>query len=427
MLQKIIHTLGSRLIIAILNLLLLFLTTRILGAEIKGLISVFILNISIGTIISGFIGGPAIVYLVPRQSIIKIIVINLLWSVIAVIGLTALLFHFEFLVDISLEQFIRIGIFECILTALLMVFLGLEKIKTHNIVSILKILFINSILLVSILFGEKTFDAFLIAYEVSLLISIVISVIKVIQVKHGSKISSTWSETIKAGIKYGGTVQLGNLAQLLNYRAGFYAIELIISPLDVAIIRIGIYSASLQIAESLWQFTRSVNTVQYASISNISNRLKAVEISLKLVRLNYAVTTIGVIFLALIPTSFYTSIFGTDFSEIKQHFLYLSPGILALAFGGGINHYFAGIGKHRFNTFSSMIGLLVTLILVYPLVRQFGTYGAAITSTIVYIVQASIQVVIFWKTENVGLQAFLLSKNDVYELREKLRIIWNRI
>lgn len=397
-----------------------------MGAEVKGMISLLVLNLSIATMISGFIGGPAIVYLTPRNSIPKLFIANFIWSLISAGIVTALLFWSELMSTLEPLRFFRMAFAECLIVTNLMLLLGKERITAHNLIQIFKTLFTVALLGVFLYIFESDFALFVDAYETSLVFTLIISTILILPYLNDDK-TSTLMNTIKASFSYGSIVQVGNLAQLLNYRISYYVLELIISPPQVALIRIGIFSAALQIAEALWQFTRSVNTVQYASLSNISDRVKGLEISFKLVRLNYSVTGLGILILILIPSSLYGYVLGSEFGEIKNHLFCLAPGIFALAFGGGINHFFAGMGQHRFNTYSSMLGLIISVALVYPFVSALGTYGAAITSSIVYTFQAGIQCVFLIKTDRIQFHRFLIKKSDIRELARSLRSFWNRI
>tara|TARA_B110000046_G_scaffold64575_1_gene72055 strand:- start:2736 stop:4028 length:1293 start_codon:yes stop_codon:yes gene_type:complete len=425
LINKIAHTLGSRFIVAIFNLVLLFITTRIMGAEMKGLISLFILNLSLTSIISGFIGGPAIVYLAPRQSIGKIFSVNIVWILITVSLTSIVLLQLGMMTSIEPIRFFRLAFMECLIVTLSMVLLGREKITTHNIIQVVKVATSVVLLAVFLKVNDDDFLSFLNAYEISLLITAVLSIIYSFKFLKPNGISS-WVQTLASGFRLGSIVQTGNLAQLLNYRIGYYVLEMVISPIEIALIRIGIFSASLQIAEALWQFTRSVNTVQYASISNIQNRSQALILSLKLVRMNYAVTAIGIIFLLLIPSDFYGFAFGSEFSEIKTHFMILSPGILALAFGGGVNHYFAGLGEHRYNTTSTIVGLSVSIAIIIPLTKILGTHGAALTASIVYCVQAICQVYFLYKRDGIRPSAFYLTNQDWNSVKSLLTRLWNR-
>lgn len=411
--------------VAIFNLALLFITTRIMGAELKGLISLFILNLSLTSIISGFIGGPAIVYLAPRQSIGKIFIANTFWILITTSIVTAALVYLNMLNSVEPIRFFRMAIMECLIVTLSMTLLGKEKIKTHNWLQLTKVGITVIALILYVNFKSADFSSFLDVYEISLITTTLLSILVTFQFFKPNGIS-TWTETLTSGFKLGSIVQLGNLAQLLNYRIGYYVLELVISPIEVALIRIGIFSASLQIAEALWQFTRSVNTVQYARIANIEDRREALNLSLKLVRMNYAVTTLAIIFLLFIPSNMYALTFGPEFSEIKAHFLIISPGILALAFGGGINHYFAGLGEHRYNTISTIIGLIVSISIVFPLCKLLGTHGVALTASIVYCVQAISQLYFLKKRDAIEFSSFYLSYKDWAEVKNLIVRLWNR-
>src|SRR5690606_33036864 len=112
----------------------------------------------------------------------------------------------------------------------------------------------------------------------------------------------------------------------------------------------------------LWQFARSVSTVQYARVSNATDNHASLAISIRLGKLNYLVTTLGIGILLLIPNGLYGDLFGIEFMEIKSHLYFLSIGIIALSLSNAFSHYFAGIGKHSINTFSSIFGLILTIL-----------------------------------------------------------------
>ncbi|HAQ72036.1 MAG TPA: hypothetical protein DCR48_13775, partial [Flavobacteriales bacterium] len=223
---------------------------------------------------------------------------------------------------------------------------------------------------------------------------------------------SDFKSTIAACLKYGSLVQIGNISQLLNYRLSFYFLELLITPMPLALVRIGIYSASLQVAEALWQFAKSISTVQYSKVSNTKDKNVAIDISIKLGKLNYFATGIGIIFLLLIPASVYSSLFGAEFSEIKNHFIILAPGILALSLSNALSHYFAGVGQHKFNTQSSIFGLGITIIIGYFLIYQLGTIGAAFAASIVYVLQTIYQLAMLKRSTEVQYKDLLLGKED---------------
>ncbi|GAB5538615.1 MAG: hypothetical protein Salg2KO_07180 [Salibacteraceae bacterium] len=227
-------------------------------------------------------------------------------------------------------------------------------------------------------------------------------------------------------VKLGSIGQLGNIAQILNYRSSYYLLEWIISPPEIALIRIGIYSAAIQISEALWQFTRSVNTVQYSKISNIENRSDSIYLTVRLSRLNYFVTGLGILLLAALPNAWYTLILGPDFREVKTHFLLLSPGIFALAFSGSISQFFSGLGEYKYNTITSVFSLALTIPLGYASILWAQSFGAAMATSVVYCFQAIVLYLFMKRKDRVNVQDFFLRSDDFVLLWDKIARLWNR-
>lgn len=421
MLRKIIHTLGSRVIMALCNLALLLITTRWMGPEVKGEISLFVLYLSVSVLISGLFGGPALVYLVPRFPIRHILVQSYTWAFISAGALTLFLALTGLGSDITLGHFFRLALLENLVAGHLMILLGRDRVTSHNVLQVIKLLTSVGILAYLVYNGPKTFEQFATSYEISLWGTIGISIIELIRTSVHVSLSGTWKETLLAGWRYGAIMQLGNVSQLLNYRLSYVLLELMISPPKLALVRIGIYSAAIQISEALWQFSRSVSTVQYAAVSNQDDRNQSLQLSLRLARLNYFVTLLGVAALALIPIAWYDQVLGTGFSEVKVHFLWLAPGIIALAFSSAINHFFAGVGDVIYNTKTSVYGLVLTLLLAYPSILYFQTFGAAVATSLVYVFQAAMQFYFLHRKDGVKPIQLMVSKKDIRDFIPRMR------
>jgi O-antigen/teichoic acid export membrane protein len=418
--QKIVHTLGSRVIISMLNVVLLLISTRLLGAEVKGEVSLLVLNFSLATLVSGFLGGPALVYLTPRFPIKSLLFVNLVWTLFSVTGFLLVLVHFDLIPDIPPFRFFRMAIIESIVATNLMIILGKEDVKLHNIIQVIKLAITVILLYLFIQLRGKDLTQFVNAYEWSLIVSFIFSSLIVMRSINWGVQANQLKLTFFETLSYGSIVQFGNIAQLLNYRFSYYVLELVVSPPQQALIRIGIYSAAIQVAESLWQFTRSVNTVQYSVISNMKNRASSLALSMKLLRINYSVTFLGILVLMLIPVWGFKAIFGEEFGEIKSHILILSPGILALSFSGAINHFFSGVGDHKFNSTTSIIGLMLTIGIAYPSILYFDSLGAAAATSVVYIVQAILQIFFIKRKDKIDFKDLIISKADIDFILRKI-------
>jgi O-antigen/teichoic acid export membrane protein len=424
MFRNILQTLGSRFLIGLSNLAILLITTNLFGAEIKGEISLFVLSISIATLISGFAGGPALVYLVPRGNILSLFVINLLWSALS-IGVF-ILFIVQF-TSLSIDGFYLylIALLESTVAINLMLLLGQEKITKHNVVQLIKVLSTLGILFYMATSYDPSLELFVTAFTISVLISLALSGYFLFRSLIKEKLQLQAVELAKT-LRLGFTVQIGNLAQILNYRMSYYLLEWLISPPEVALVRIGIFSTATQISESLWQFTRSVNTVQYARIANMSDRDSSKEVTTILVRMNTIVTAMGIIVLLLVPASIYTQIIGAEFTDIKRQMWLLSPGILGLAFSGALSQFFSGIGEYQFNTITSLVTLVLSVLLAIPAISFFEIDGAAAATSIVYILQAIMLTYFFTSRERISIIEFKPKSSDISLLTRKFRGIWNR-
>ena len=397
--------------------MLLFITTRWMGAENKGLISLFVLNLSVASILSGLFGGPSLVYLAPRFSSKALITINYSWAILVSVGLTCLLFFTSLPLSIPPLYFGLLAILECITAVNLMMLLGKNKVKEHNWLQIIKVFITVVVLFVDYSFQELSFESFVRAYGISLIITSVASIVLMVRNKRITLEKTPFKIILKEALKYGSLVQIGSIAQLLNYRLSYYILELLISPPSVALIRIGIFHTSVQVAEALWQFAKSIGTVQYATVSNLRNRNEGLRISLKLAKLNYSVTGLGVLILLLIPANFYSQVLGSEFGEIKAHLYYLAPGIFILSISNAFSHFFAGVGDHRFNTYSSVFGLILTCLLIYPSIIMFGTYGAALAASTVYCLQTIYQYWHMYSKDGVHIKHLLLTIDDFAEFK----------
>ncbi len=90
------------------------------------------------------------------------------------------------------------------------------------------------------------------------------------------------------------------------------------------------------------------------------------------------------IVLLLVPESVFT-FFGKSFSGTRLIIGGLSVGIISNALSMMFSHYFAGLGKPKYNTIGSSVGLVFTLALGFWLISSYGIMGAAITASCSYL------------------------------------------
>lgn len=401
----------------LLQVALLFITTKLMGAEIKGMIGLLVLNLTLIALLAGVVGGSAMVYLVPRHRIRHLLLIGYAWSaaVVPVASFVLALSGTEGFPGYA--AFLPLALGEAFLAVHAPVLLGAKRVGAHNYSLVIKSLVtVGALAYVIWSRGNPDFDDFVQAYFSGLIAALAYSAFALLRLPNVEKPRTSAVATFRDLFKYGFPVQLGNLAQFLNYRLGFYLLEWFLLP-GAALVRIGIYAAALQVSESLLQFSRSVSIVQYAEVSNSDDRGKALKLSLQFIKLNYSVTFLGAVVLLLLPNQWYTAFLGSEFHEVKAHLILLVPGLVALSVSGGISHFFSGVGLHRLNTFASALGLLCTAAVGIPAVAFFGTYGAVVTASLAYINLVSVQYAQLRKREGVTLGDFVITAGDAADFR----------
>jgi hypothetical protein len=82
MFRKIIGTIGTRVISAVLTLLISVLNARYLGPANLGTIALLILSVTFIQLFNNFIGGGALVYMTPRAGFFKLFVSGYAWTLV---------------------------------------------------------------------------------------------------------------------------------------------------------------------------------------------------------------------------------------------------------------------------------------------------------------------------------------------------------
>ena len=82
MLKKILGTIGTRYLIAFLNLMLIFINAKALGVEGVGLVGIILASINIAVVFNGVLSGNTIVYFMNRYSIHTILFPAYAWPLI---------------------------------------------------------------------------------------------------------------------------------------------------------------------------------------------------------------------------------------------------------------------------------------------------------------------------------------------------------
>jgi len=415
MFKKILSTFGTKFITAILAFVVTILTTRYLGAEGRGIIGLLNATIGIFIMVSGFIGGSNLVYLVPRKKLFPLIIPSYIWVlIVSITGLFILKLTSIVPYNIVIHVFF-LALISCLWRIHSHLLIGKGLINTNNFI-LLAFSIINFILVFSLfsLFGKASVSTYIFVLYVS---AIGIFFVNFLFIKKHILFSSFTEikETLPQIIKYGFMAQLASVIQFLNYRLGYYILHLYLGTYHV-----GLYSVGVQISESVWMISRSIALVQFSAIANSEDIEYSRNLTLKLAKFSFVSTLLVIIPPLLLPSSFFTFVFGPDFAPLKIIFIALSPGIICFSYVVLLSHYFAGIGKFYINVLGSLVGFVFTIVFNILLVPKYGYIGAAIAATLSFAASSIFLILIFLRETGYNFRKLLPGKEDVAFVYDKL-------
>ncbi len=408
---RFIGTLANRLITALLNFLIVVITARYLGTSGRGEISLIVLAISMIQMISGVMGGGAIVYLAPRYPQFKIMVISIAWTILICLACATLMNLFGLIKPGFAFPILILSLLVSFFANMQSLLLARQNFNAFNLTSVLQPL----TLLVVFYFSVKrdsmhTIDDFIDAAYIgyALPLGLTLFLLKPVTIA-----DATWKEVAKKFLHHGGWSQLANLAQLLNYRFSYYFIEKM-----EGVTSLGIFSTGISVSESVWVFSKSLSTVKYANSANENDRFKLHRQAILLIKFSITGTLFLLCILCLIPDTFYMELFSKSFKGIQGLMIHLSPGILMLSIYTILAAYFSGTGRHHLSSKASMIGLGITIPACFILIPEYGITGAVWAGNLSHLVNGCFLLVHFRRETRTSLSGILPRKKDLAEFKK---------
>jgi O-antigen/teichoic acid export membrane protein len=425
MFKKIIGTLGTRVLTAILSFSSWILCANYLGPEKLGTIGLMIFSIAIIQLVTNFISGASLIYLTPRVGVYRLLIPAYVWTPVVTVLTSCAIFLIGWFFPVA--GLIPQGyFFEVMALAMVMSFtsvnymflLGMEKVKGYNICSLIQIVMLISMLLV-FLFGFRQYEvmsylwAIFISYSVAFLISVFLIAPSV------KRVPLTGMRDLMRDIfRFGTYVQFANIFQTMNYRLSLKFADMFLGRAAVGVLLVG-----MQIAEGLWLISRSISTVQYSRLSNAMNYEYSVRITLTFAKIAWVVTTIAMIMLLVIPQSAFVFLFSDKFIGVKPVIASLAVGIVMLSVSMIFSGFFSAINKPYHNTIGSAIGLVFTIGLGIVLVPRFGIIGAGAAASVSYFFITLYQFIIFSRMTKLRIADFMLTRSEIRQLMGEIRKI----
>lgn len=416
MFRHILGTTLTRIINALLAMVILLITTRNLGREGLGTIALIVLGITLILLINNYVGGGVLVFLASRYDWRRLLWPSYLWAVIVSGAGAGLLRLFgmvppEYTLDIMV-----LSLLQSFMTINLYLLLGREKIRQFNTISVIQ-MFLTTAALVLLFYAFRLKDirTYVYALYTGYLAGFIISLMAMIPL-----IRQTYRRehppVLREMLRLGKFIQTANVLQLLNYRLSFYLIEFYINRAAL-----GLFNVGVQVSEGVWLIGKSVATVQYARISNSDDRDYARRITLMLFKFTLVLSLLVLIVLVCLPESVYGWVLGQEFAEARSVILSLASGILATALSLMFSHYFSGTGQPVHNMVGSAMGVVVTLVSGLIFIPRYGIIAAGLTASVSYLVNMVYLMTVFTIKSGVSVRDFMIRKADLRYLMSEIR------
>ena len=414
MLKNITGTFFTRIVVSVLNFAIIIITAKFMGAEVRGAISLCMLAIAIAGLLNEIVGGPAIVYLVPRFNNKTLALFSYTWAILISILSSLLLGLFSFY-DFALFPLVcGCSVMLCAGSIHQFLLLGHQKIKAFNSIALMQssslfIVFVG-FMLMNVYDIYTYFYALLAAYIMAFIIGFK-------QTSFIWKNDFTLSEkpTLKLLFNNGLLTQLASLTHLMSSRITFY-----FSSHFLSLAFVGVLSTAVSISEAAMLFSSSVALITASNVANEIDKTKAANTTLKLIKLSLLISATILLALSLFPESFMSFIFGKDFKGIKIIIFTLIPGAIATSISQVISHYYSGLGKYSINTKVGLISLTVSLLAALLFLKTSSVLlpgliisGSALAAMIYF-------VRLFLNDHHWSVQDLMPSSNDVKILYSKL-------
>jgi len=185
-----------------------------------------------------------------------------------------------------------------------------------------------------------------------------------------------------ASIHFGIRGHIGRVANMLNWRLDVMMLSFL-APVEV----VGSYAVASKVAELFRPVSASLTFVLRPMIAALpvdQARQKGIE----LYRRYFAGNLVAVAVMAFAGGPVILRFFGPEFASAVPAFHILLFGLAALGASGVLNGFNVGIGKPEFNSYTALVGMVVTVVGDVALIPTYSLMGAAVVSSAAYTAKA---------------------------------------
>lgn len=364
---------ASRVIVAGANLAVLLLSARWLGPAARGDISLFVLDLSLIMLVSEMVGGPALVYQVPRINNLQLKSLGYGWGLISAILCLFVLYFFDLIPARSGYFLVFSGMLLNAGSVHSQILIGRGRFWSFSFLNMVSPLTILVFILFSLHYDEKEVEIVYNGILVGGIFSFIIGAI--LTPGSWSRKPVPWLKLIPEVFYNGGLNQSASIFHLLSNRFSYFLLQK-----QYGNAELGVFSLAVSVCESVLMFSHSLSMVFYSRSANRSD-----DDELRFGTARWAawssILTLGAcVVLCLVPSAWLVSVVGEGFAKASTYFIILSVPVILTSYYQLITHYFSGQGNYRLNAGAGLIGAFISILFCFILIPLFGIKGAALAA-----------------------------------------------
>lgn len=396
MLKKILATVGTRYVIAALNLVLMLINSRVLGRHGMGLAGVVYASANVAVMFASVLCGNTIVYFMRTKRLSVVVSAAYVWA-LAGSGLACGVMAAAGMLPAGYGWAVfGLAVLLSLVNVHLRVLLGWDRIRAFNAVFLLQGAGLFVVLLgLYYVAAWRDVAGYVWGLYFTNLASWAVSLAVMMRgVTHPLRCAidvRAWLRDVREMFAYGLWSSVDNLAENLSARLNYFFLQRFGGYGSVGLLDVG-----TRVSESLWHISHGVSFIAYGEITRATDAERQRRLTLRLLPPTMGALTVAMGVVLCIPEWVYTEwLFTPEFTSIRGVIAGLSVGIVA--FGGNriLSHYFIGTGRVRVSAACSCVGLALLCASAAVMVPRWGVVGAAGASSVAYVGMFLFSVVAF--------------------------------
>lgn len=418
-----INTLATQTVSTAVNVLIVVFIARFLGASIQGQSSVLFFASTTLAAIGGAGQIYAMAHFAERMPTSSLFSNSMLLTCVLGIATSCL--------AVIIVLFFRHDVFRDIDTTVLTLFLlsvplalaisqttsflrALYKIASANYISTGFSLAFLALLVLFVFSIEPTLLGVVSAYCLAMLI---VTIAAVFVSLHAIDYSLTPPSAVVASklLRYGFKTHYGNIHKQLLYRADVFVLAYFVEPKQV-----GFYAAAVSIVGAILRVPDAIGSVLLPKIARL-NEHEATTFTPQVARLTLLIVGSATASILILSQQVINVLFGPEYGPAVVAIVLLAPGAIALSLWKILANDLIARGYPHQYSWTVIATFYTLLILCILLIPNLGLAGAAMASSIAYVISAVLILYAYIKCTRVPLLLFVPRISDLIFLARLLR------